>query len=436
MHTRGSIYSLISKVTNMFKKCLVFIMILAISGPAFVASPALAKTINRPNKIYKGEIDISRRDLLPKIEGYYKVKNRPDMELGVFIYQNKASVSANTSTKPVVTSFIVPIKSVSYSIPITRFTAKDDKRVTGYLVTNNPTIPLISASGWSSTPQKNVIATYPGIYDLYAWAKDADGNISNPVRDTVAITAPSCSGSPTQSCTILNGTGIKTRTCISGTWSTYSACTVKSCNSGYQISGNECVTIDPPKPPLSCNISDPDSTAVVSGAGWKLPSQWTYRLNTSSVPSSIGATNLPTIASRSYGVWTKAIGNLVTASKGQNTTVNYANFDGQSIITWGTAPAGALAVSYVWASDGVVSEVDTIMNDSFPWYWSNSNSCAYQNVYDAENILTHELGHTMGLNDEYGTEFINNTMFGYGSMMETLKNTLTTGDIAAVKALY
>jgi hypothetical protein len=177
-----------------------------------------------------------------------------------------------------------------------------------------------------------------------------------------------------------------------------------------------------------------------------LPKTWTYRLNPSSVPSSVGSSYLPTIASNAYGVWLKAISNKVTISRGSNTTVNKARFDGQNIIAWGRAPSSALAVSYIWyyPSTGLAAEVDTIMNQNFAWAWSNPSSwqtnpgttCAYQNVYDAQDILTHELGHTMGLDDVYTDSFANNTMYGYGSKTETKKDTLTTGDKAGVSVLY
>lgn len=197
---------------------------------------------------------------------------------------------------------------------------------------------------------------------------------------------------------------------------------------------------------LTCNLSDPDSSAVVAGAGWKLPSNWVYRLNTSGVPSLVGSQNLPTIADNAFGVWKSAISNKVSITRGFNTTVNKARFDSQNIIAWGRAPSSALAVSYVWyyPSTGLAAEIDTIMNKSFTWAWSNPQSwvtspnttCAYKNVYDAQDILTHELGHTMGLDDVYTSNYADNTMYGYGSTMETKKDTLTTGDKVGVETLY
>lgn len=57
------------------------------------------------------------------------------------------------------------------------------------------------------------------------------------------VAAPnSCSGATTQVCGIENGTGEQTRTCNNGAWSSFSSCTAKSCNTGYQMSGNSCVS--------------------------------------------------------------------------------------------------------------------------------------------------------------------------------------------------
>ncbi len=191
-------------------------------------------------------------------------------------------------------------------------------------------------------------------------------------------------------------------------------------------------------------VADPNSTSVVAGAGWKMPTTWVYRLNLNNIPATVGSANLPTIASSSFSQWAGAINNLVTIERGSDTTLNKAQLDGQNIIAWGRTSGTALAVSYVWYNQttGELVEVDTIMNSKFTWYWSNPNNwptdqtCAYSGVYDAQNILTHELGHTVGLDDEYDASYINNTMYGYGSKGETKKNTLTTGDRNGALILY
>lgn len=194
-----------------------------------------------------------------------------------------------------------------------------------------------------------------------------------------------------------------------------------------------------PQPVLSC--TDPDSTAVDQPTGWRLPSSWTYSLNPASVPSSVGSSNLPTISANSFAPWSAAISGKVAFSRSGNVTNTKAKFDGKNIIAWGRTSGSALAVTYTWyyPSTSLVAEVDTIFNKRFPWSWTNpsANTCSlYSGTYDAQDILTHELGHWMGLNDHYTSSYVDNTMYGYGSPGEIKKNTLTTGDITGTQAIY
>lgn len=208
----------------------------------------------------------------------------------------------------------------------------------------------------------------------------------------------------------------------------------------------------PPSSPPSeaCELTssaDPDSNAVVSGAGWSLPPVWTYHLNVGSVPGSVGSANLATIAGNSFTAWLGAdpsVGQAVVVVPGSDTSMNRAQFDGENIVAWGRTSGGALAVSYVWYNTTThkAVEVDTIMNKKFSWEWSDPNTwpagqtCAYTGVYDAQNIMTHEFGHTFGLDDEYASAYTHNTMYGYGATSETKKDTLTSGDRVGVGALY
>src|SRR3989339_893192 len=191
----------------------------------------------------------------------------------------------------------------------------------------------------------------------------------------------------------------------------------------------------PPPPVLMCDLSDDNSDSLVNSEAWELPATWTYNLNIESVPSTVGVNNLAQIARDGFDEWSGPTG--VVFSRGSDTSISTQKLDYQNIITWGRVSASALGITYIrYTSSGLVVDVDTILNKKYAWAWSNSNVCAYDGVYDAENILTHELGHWVGMDDEYTSDFVNNTMYGYGAKGETKKDTLTTGDFQGASQIY
>ena len=198
----------------------------------------------------------------------------------------------------------------------------------------------------------------------------------------------------------------------------------------------------PPEPTLQCDgITDPGSTAVVTPAGWKLPPTWTYNLNPTSVPSSVGGQYLADFAASGFSEWRSATGNKVSFVQGSDTTITRQAYDNQNIVAWGRVSSqNALAVTYIrYYQGGEAVDVDTIMNKKYAWSWADQSQhdlCAYEDTYDAQNILTHELGHWVGLNDHYTSEYTENTMYGYGSKMEIKKDTLTQGDITGASNIY
>jgi len=206
-------------------------------------------------------------------------------------------------------------------------------------------------------------------------------------------------------------------------------------------------------PILVCNLPDADSPSVVSSAGWYIPANWTYRLNPSSVPNQVGKSNLAAIASNAFAPWNSAISGKVNISQGANTSVAKASRDGINVITWGRTSGTALATTYIWyntaSSPHEVTELDTVMNLKYSWAWSDPSTwasqtnyqpgttCAYQGVYDAQAIMTHEIGHWYGLDDEYDAVlYSDNTMFGYGYTGRSNADTLTIGDITGVQSIY
>lgn len=184
---------------------------------------------------------------------------------------------------------------------------------------------------------------------------------------------------------------------------------------------------------------DNRSDAVVGGAGWKLPNSTIYyKLNQDSAPSSIRSSVL-SFVSNSFSKWVNAITLDSTTSAKPNlvangtTSVSRSRFDGQNIIAWGRTSGSTLGVTYVWywVATHEVAEVDTIMNYRVPWNLACSTS-----YYNAENIMIHELGHWFGLDDHYSGEYVENTMFGYGSKAEVKKISPENGDYQGLNVIY
>ncbi len=97
------------------------------------------------------------------------------------------------TTPPTVSGFTIPATAIFGKVPITTFTATDNGAVTGYLVTETPTAPSANSGNWSATaPPGYTFSNIPtGIATpktLYAWAKDAAGNVSSAASATTTIT--------------------------------------------------------------------------------------------------------------------------------------------------------------------------------------------------------------------------------------------------------
>jgi len=97
------------------------------------------------------------------------------------------SASGDT-TPPTVTNFSIPSTATSLTVSITSFTATDNVGVTGYRVTETSVAPLAGAGGWSGSTPTSYTCSSAGARTLYAWAKDAAGNISASVSGSVTVT--------------------------------------------------------------------------------------------------------------------------------------------------------------------------------------------------------------------------------------------------------
>jgi len=102
---------------------------------------------------------------------------------------------------PKITAFSMPLTSTSLTVPITKFTATDNVKATGYLVKATSTKPLATSTLWRATAPKSRTFAAAGTKTLYAWVKDAAGNISLRRSRTVTITLPLAAASASSTTT-------------------------------------------------------------------------------------------------------------------------------------------------------------------------------------------------------------------------------------------
>jgi hypothetical protein len=104
-------------------------------------------------------------------------------------YSNQVCLLCDT-VAPVISAFTVPTSSTVLDIPITALTATDVNGVVGYIITTTATVPLTTDLNWLTVKPVSYTLPAEGTYTLYAWAKDAKGNVSASRSAAVTATFP------------------------------------------------------------------------------------------------------------------------------------------------------------------------------------------------------------------------------------------------------
>ena len=106
------------------------------------------------------------------------------------------------------------------------------------------------------------------------------------------------------------------------------------------------------------------------------------------------------------------------------------NYDKRNIVDFGTLGHGALAVNSTWyTSKNEIVEVDLRLNKA-DFTWTNVPGVRR---YQVRNVVAHELGHQLGL-DDLGSPHGGLTMFGQIGKGELNKVTLGSGDLRGANA--
>lgn len=97
------------------------------------------------------------------------------------------NIPGQDTIAPKVNTFSIPATARSLTVTVTAFAAYDNIGVTGYLLTVSATKPLADADGWKTTPPASYLFSNAGANILYAWAKDAAGNVSDSLSAVTFI---------------------------------------------------------------------------------------------------------------------------------------------------------------------------------------------------------------------------------------------------------
>lgn len=93
------------------------------------------------------------------------------------------------TTAPTVATFTAPLTATTLSVAIS-LTATDNIGVIGYMVNESASAPSASTAGWSASAPSSYTFTTTGTKTLYAWAKDAAGNVSVAKMATIVVSIP------------------------------------------------------------------------------------------------------------------------------------------------------------------------------------------------------------------------------------------------------
>jgi hypothetical protein len=181
-----------------------------------------------------------------------------------------------------------------------------------------------------------------------------------------------------------------------------------------------------------------DPTFLPTGVKWsaeKMPILW--RFDRRSVPSYIKADKTIETVRFSHRVWPQAQSNCADPSHysfGYNYlghTAKNPKYDGANIVDFGDLGQGALAVNSTWyTSSNEIVEVDLRLNKA-DYKWSNIEGV---HLYQVGNVVAHELGHQVGL-DDLGAPHQAQTMFGQIGKGELNKVTLGRGDLRGASTI-
>jgi len=190
---------------------------------------------------------------------------------------------------------------------------------------------------------------------------------------------------------------------------------------------------------LLASVTAPSSAFKYLGCKWPkegLPVVWEMKYITGDCTGSLLA------AWEGYQTWEDVSCSYFTQSYKEGTEHEPNTRDGVNVVSWDYPQSDpehypdwgyAIATTCIWYNPytGEIAECDIVFDDALDW-----SSTGEAGKYDIQNIATHEFGHSLGLDDLYGSEDTEKTMYGYAEVGETKKRTLHQDDIDGICYIY
>ncbi|BCS54949.1 DUF4082 domain-containing protein [Geobacter sp. SVR] len=212
------------------------------------------------------------------------------------------NIGAADTTAPTVTAFSIPASSSSLTVAVSSFTASDNTGVTGYLLTESSTRPAASASGWTTAAPTSYTFGTTGSKTLYAWAKDAAGNVSAGKSATVTVS------------TVVADTTAPTVTAFSIPASSSSLTVAVS---SFTASDNTGVT--------GYLLTESSTRPAATASGWSAAAPGSYTFGTT--------------GSKTLYAWAKDAAGNVSASRSASTVVSQSTSSSNTSIWNGAMPS-------------------------------------------------------------------------------------------------
>lgn len=159
------------------------------------------------------------------------------------------------------------------------------------------------------------------------------------------------------------------------------------------------------------------------GLKW-LETTVTYDIDESTIPSELSSSDVSTAIANSFDAWKSAESASPTFSEDTSTnTISWQSLGTGGIVAYAS-------ISYYPATKEIAA-FNMVFNSDLDWSTSGEAG-----KFDVFNVATHEAGHVEGLNHVNAPQDGLESMYKLTDEGETIKQTLCTGDISGIQALY